>query len=247
MSRYFANVTLFDGRTVRRSRACSSPAGRSSGWARTRARRASARGARSRRRPHPHARPDRLPRPPVLRRRCRLRGRGRRGSTPRWRPSRPRGTPAAPRAGVTTVRDLGGPARRCATSARAIDDGPRSAGPRVAGGRAGAHDHRRARPTARSPARSTAPTTSARPCVSRSGRRPRDQGHRHRRRAHARRRRDFTAFTPEELEAAVDEAHKWGRGVAAHAIGAEGIENAVRGRRRLGRARVQVSAAVARR
>ena len=37
----------------------------------------------------------------------------------------------------------------------------------------------------------------------------------------------FTAFTPEELVAAVDEAHKWGRGVAAHAIGAEGIRNAV--------------------
>jgi imidazolonepropionase-like amidohydrolase len=37
----------------------------------------------------------------------------------------------------------------------------------------------------------------------------------------------FTAFTPEELDAAVDEAHKWGRGVAAHAIGAEGIMNAV--------------------
>jgi imidazolonepropionase-like amidohydrolase len=37
----------------------------------------------------------------------------------------------------------------------------------------------------------------------------------------------FTAFTPEELTAAVDEAHKWGRSVAAHAIGAEGILNAV--------------------
>jgi imidazolonepropionase-like amidohydrolase len=37
----------------------------------------------------------------------------------------------------------------------------------------------------------------------------------------------FTAFTPEELFAAVDEAHKWGRGVAAHAIGAQGIWNAV--------------------
>jgi imidazolonepropionase-like amidohydrolase len=37
----------------------------------------------------------------------------------------------------------------------------------------------------------------------------------------------FTAFTPEELVAAVDEAHKWGRGVAAHAIGAEGSWNAV--------------------
>jgi imidazolonepropionase-like amidohydrolase len=38
----------------------------------------------------------------------------------------------------------------------------------------------------------------------------------------------FTAFTPEELGAAVDEAHAWGRGVAAHAIGAEGILRAVR-------------------
>jgi imidazolonepropionase-like amidohydrolase len=37
----------------------------------------------------------------------------------------------------------------------------------------------------------------------------------------------FTAFTPEELAAAIDEAHKWGRGVAAHAIGAEGSWNAV--------------------
>jgi imidazolonepropionase-like amidohydrolase len=39
---------------------------------------------------------------------------------------------------------------------------------------------------------------------------------------------DFTAFTPEELGAAVNEAHSWGCGVAAHAIGAPGIENAVR-------------------
>jgi imidazolonepropionase-like amidohydrolase len=38
---------------------------------------------------------------------------------------------------------------------------------------------------------------------------------------------DFTAFTPEELEAAVDEAHTWGRRVAAHAIGATGIMRAV--------------------
>jgi imidazolonepropionase-like amidohydrolase len=37
----------------------------------------------------------------------------------------------------------------------------------------------------------------------------------------------FTAYTPEELIAAVEEAHRWGRGVAAHAIGAEGIRNAV--------------------
>jgi imidazolonepropionase-like amidohydrolase len=38
----------------------------------------------------------------------------------------------------------------------------------------------------------------------------------------------FTAFTDEELAAAVDEAHAWDRGVAAHAIGAEGIERAIR-------------------
>jgi imidazolonepropionase-like amidohydrolase len=39
---------------------------------------------------------------------------------------------------------------------------------------------------------------------------------------------DFTAFTPEELEAAVDEAHKWNRPVAAHAHGRTGLANAVR-------------------
>jgi imidazolonepropionase-like amidohydrolase len=39
---------------------------------------------------------------------------------------------------------------------------------------------------------------------------------------------DFTAYTPEELVAAVDEAHKWGRVVGAHAIGAAGIVDAVR-------------------
>jgi imidazolonepropionase-like amidohydrolase len=38
----------------------------------------------------------------------------------------------------------------------------------------------------------------------------------------------FTAYSEEELSAAVDEAHKWGRSVAAHAIGAGGILNAVR-------------------
>jgi imidazolonepropionase-like amidohydrolase len=38
---------------------------------------------------------------------------------------------------------------------------------------------------------------------------------------------EFTAFTPEELSAAVDEAHSWGRAVAAHAIGAPGILQAV--------------------
>ncbi|MGA9162515.1 MAG: amidohydrolase family protein [Actinomycetota bacterium] len=39
---------------------------------------------------------------------------------------------------------------------------------------------------------------------------------------------DFTAFTQQELDAAVDEAHSWGRVVGAHAIGPEGIVQAVR-------------------
>lgn len=39
---------------------------------------------------------------------------------------------------------------------------------------------------------------------------------------------DFTAFTQEELEAAVGEAHAWGRTVAAHAIGPAGILQAIR-------------------
>jgi imidazolonepropionase-like amidohydrolase len=38
----------------------------------------------------------------------------------------------------------------------------------------------------------------------------------------------FTAMTPEEIGAAVDEAHKWRVGVGAHAIGAQGITGAVR-------------------
>jgi imidazolonepropionase-like amidohydrolase len=38
---------------------------------------------------------------------------------------------------------------------------------------------------------------------------------------------DFTAFTQDELDAAVDEAHSWGRVVGAHAIGPEGIIRAV--------------------
>ncbi|HEY6566204.1 MAG TPA: amidohydrolase family protein [Actinomycetota bacterium] len=38
----------------------------------------------------------------------------------------------------------------------------------------------------------------------------------------------FTAFTPEEIGAAVAEAHKWNRGVAAHAIGAQGITGSVK-------------------
>jgi imidazolonepropionase-like amidohydrolase len=38
----------------------------------------------------------------------------------------------------------------------------------------------------------------------------------------------FTAMTSDELAAAVEEAHSWGRKVAAHAIGAEGVLRAVR-------------------
>ena len=39
---------------------------------------------------------------------------------------------------------------------------------------------------------------------------------------------DFTAFSQEELDAAVEEARRLGVGVAAHAHGAEGIERAIR-------------------
>ena len=39
---------------------------------------------------------------------------------------------------------------------------------------------------------------------------------------------DAALYTQEELDAAVDEAHMWGRRVAAHAHGAEGIKRAVR-------------------
>jgi imidazolonepropionase-like amidohydrolase len=38
---------------------------------------------------------------------------------------------------------------------------------------------------------------------------------------------DFTAFTEEEVQAAVDEAHAWGVPIAAHAIGGTGIERCV--------------------
>ena len=39
---------------------------------------------------------------------------------------------------------------------------------------------------------------------------------------------DFTAFTQDELDTAVDEAHSWSRVVGAHAIGPEGIVRAIR-------------------
>jgi imidazolonepropionase-like amidohydrolase len=38
---------------------------------------------------------------------------------------------------------------------------------------------------------------------------------------------DFEAFTPEEVQAAVEEAHSWGVPIAAHAIGRTGIANCV--------------------
>ena len=37
----------------------------------------------------------------------------------------------------------------------------------------------------------------------------------------------FTAFTPQEIGAAVEEAHTWDRGVAAHAIGSQGVSRSV--------------------
>jgi len=129
--------------------------------------------------------------------------------------------------GVTTVRDLGGPSGYACSVARAIEAGIVE-GPRVVpAGRAltvtGGHGHgafayevdgpenvrRAVREQMRSGARAIKLIATGgvlTPGVS----------------------ADFTAFTPEELHAAADEAHQWGRGIAAHAIGATGLENAVR-------------------
>jgi imidazolonepropionase-like amidohydrolase len=129
--------------------------------------------------------------------------------------------------GTTTVRDLGGPSAYACSLARAIDDGLAEGPTVVAAGRAltitGGHGHgafayevdgpenvrRAVREQMRAGARAIKVVATGgvlTPGVS----------------------ADFTAFTFEELQAAVDEAHKWNRGIAAHAIGGAGIENAVR-------------------
>ncbi len=130
-------------------------------------------------------------------------------------------------AGVTAVRDLGGLGAVACEVAKAIEDG-RVPGPRVvASGQAltitGGHGwntfarqvdgvdgvRRAVRDQMRSGARSIkivatgGVLTPAIPV-------------------------DFASFTPEEVNAAVDEAHKWGVPVAAHAIGETGIANCVR-------------------
>jgi imidazolonepropionase-like amidohydrolase len=130
-------------------------------------------------------------------------------------------------AGVTSVRDLGGMSAVVSEVAKAIDEG-RVAGPRVvssgqaltiSGGHGwnsfgrqvdGADEVRKAvREQIRAGARSIkiiatgGVLTPGIPV-------------------------DFAAFTPDEIEAAVDEAHKWGIPIAAHAIGRTGIENCVR-------------------
>ncbi|MDP8955984.1 MAG: amidohydrolase family protein [Actinomycetota bacterium] len=131
------------------------------------------------------------------------------------------------RAGVTAVRDLGGLGAVACEVAKAIEEG-RVAGPRVvasaqaltiSGGHGwntfarevdGVEGVRRAvREQMRSGARSIkivatgGVLTPAIPV-------------------------DFASFTAEEVDAAVDEAHKWGVPVAAHAIGETGIANCVR-------------------
>ncbi len=130
-------------------------------------------------------------------------------------------------AGVTTVRDLGGMDAISCEVGRAVDEGMLQ-GPRVlAAGRAltvtGGHGHNVAfarevdgadaiRKAVREEIKAGARVIKV---VATGGVLTPHIG------------ATFTAFTPEEMEAAVDEAHKWGRGVAAHAIGAEGIANAV--------------------
>ena len=129
-------------------------------------------------------------------------------------------------AGVTTVRDLGGLGAVVCEVGKAIAEG-RAAGPRVvASGRAltitGGHGwnsfayqcdgpdgvRRAVREQLRAGARSIKIVATGgvlTPGVS----------------------VDFTAFTPEEVSAAVDEAHKWGVPIAAHAIGRTGIDHCV--------------------
>lgn len=130
--------------------------------------------------------------------------------------------------GVTTVRDLGGMAGVSCDVARAVGEGL-IPGPRVfAAGRAltitGGHGHNVGfarevdgpddlRKAVREEIRSGA---TAIKIVATGGVLTPGIG------------ATFTAYTPAELEAAVDEAHKWGRKVAAHAIGAEGILASVR-------------------
>jgi imidazolonepropionase-like amidohydrolase len=130
-------------------------------------------------------------------------------------------------AGVTTVRDLGGPGAVTCDVAKAIAEG-RIQGPRVvASGQAititGGHGWNTfalqadgpvgVRTAVRSQLRAGAGSIKIiatggvlTPGVS----------------------FDFTAFTFEEVEAAVDEAHKWGVPITAHAIGREGIAQCVR-------------------
>lgn len=129
-------------------------------------------------------------------------------------------------AGVTSVRDLGGPAS-CELS-KAVDAGS-TPGPRVvAAGNAltitGGHGHNVAfarevdgadgvRKAVREEIRAGAKAIKV---VATGGVLTPGIG------------ATFTAFTREEIGAAVDEAHKWGRRVAAHAIGAPGILGAVK-------------------
>ncbi len=131
-------------------------------------------------------------------------------------------------AGVTTVRDLGGPGGACIQVGLAIERGL-IPGPRVlAAGHAltvtGGHGHNVAfarevdgpdamRKAVREEIRAGARAIKV---VATGGVLTPGIG------------ATFTAYTPGELAAAVDEAHKWDRGVAAHAIGAEGILAAVR-------------------
>lgn len=129
--------------------------------------------------------------------------------------------------GVTTVRDLGGPGDAAIQVGRAVEAGTLS-GPRIlAAGRAltvtGGHGHNvgiarevdgpdAVRKAVREEIRAgaTAIKLIATGGVLTPGIRA-----------------EMTAFTPEELEAAVAEAHTWGCVVGAHAIGPEGIIRAV--------------------
>jgi imidazolonepropionase-like amidohydrolase len=130
--------------------------------------------------------------------------------------------------GVTTVRDLGGRGDAAIQVARAVDAGL-VPGPRIlAAGRAltitGGHGHNvgiarevdgpvEVRRAVREEIRGGAKAIKI---IATGGVLTPGIAH------------DFTAFTEEELLAAVDEARSWGRVIGAHAIGPEGIARAVR-------------------
>ena len=129
------------------------------------------------------------------------------------------------KAGVTTIRDVGSSNRIAADVRDAIDEG-RIPGPRMrAAGNVLCMTGGHGWPIGRA----IDSPWDARKAVREQmhGRRRLHQAHRYRRRAHQRRRAGQRAAHPDELAGAIEEAHRHGLRVAAHAIGTHGIKNAL--------------------